>query len=105
LYATVAGNEIANFYTVEALNRTDRPAPFSIEVLEPHGATVTTLGAPSEIPANGVLDARLLLRLPASSISAPSTPVTFVVRSNGRVVQQIDSAFLGPAQGTERHQP
>jgi cytochrome c oxidase accessory protein FixG len=105
LYATVAGNEIANFYTVEALNRTDRPAPFSIEVLEPRGATVTTLGAPSEIPANGVLDVRLLLRLPASSISGSSTAVTFVVRSNGRIVQQIDSAFLGPAQGAERQQP
>jgi cytochrome c oxidase accessory protein FixG len=105
LYATVAGNEIANFYTVEALNRTDRPAPFSIEVLEPRGATVTTLGGASEIPANGVLDARLLLRLPASSISSPSTAVTFVVRSNGRIVQQIDSAFLGPAPGAERQQP
>jgi cytochrome c oxidase accessory protein FixG len=105
LYATVAGNEVANFYTVEALNRTSHAAPFSIEVSEPRGATVTTLGAPPEIPPNGVLDMRLLLRLPTSSISGPSTAVKFVVRSHGRVVQKIDSAFLGPAPGTERPQP
>jgi cytochrome c oxidase accessory protein FixG len=105
LYAAVAGNEVANFYTVEALNRTNRPAPFSIEVLEPRGATVTTLGTSTDIPANGVLDTRLLVRIPASSITASSTAVKFVVRSQGRIVQHIDSAFLGPVPGAERQQP
>jgi cytochrome c oxidase accessory protein FixG len=105
LYASVGNDEIANFYNVEALNRTNLPARFTIEVIEPRGATVTTLGAAPEIPANGVLDTRLLVRVPTSSIHAPSTPVTFVVRSNGRAVQQIDSAFLGPAQGAERQLP
>jgi polyferredoxin len=105
LYASVGSDEIANFYNVEALNRTSFPARFTVEVIEPRGATVTTLGAAPEIPANGVLDTRLLVRIPSSSIHAPSTPVTFVVRSNGRTVQQIDSAFLGPAQGAEGQQP
>ena len=105
LYATLAGGDLANFYTVEALNRSSDAAAFTIDVVEPRGATVTTLGPSPEVPAYGVLDARLLLRVPETSISGASTPVKFAIRSNGRVVQHIDSAFLGPAGRPERQQP
>ena len=96
MYATVAGGDVANFYTLEGLNRSSRVAPFSIDVLEPAGATVTILGLP-QVPAYGVLDTRLLLRLPPTAILGPTTPVRLAVRSGGQVVQRIDSAFLGPA--------
>jgi polyferredoxin len=105
LYATLAGGEVANFYTVEALNRSSNPTAFTIDIVEPRGATVTTLGPAPEVPAYGVFDARLLLRLPERSITDPSTAVEFVIRSNGRIVQHIDSAFLGPVGRTERQQP
>jgi cytochrome c oxidase accessory protein FixG len=105
LYATLAGGEIANFYTLEALNRSSDPAAFTIDVVEPAGATVTTLGPSPEVPAYGVLDARLLLRLPAGAITGPNTAVKFAIRSNGQIVQQIDSAFLGPAVRAERQEP
>ena len=105
LYATLAGGDIANFYTLEALNRSSDPAAFTIDVVEPAGATVTTLGPSPEVPAYGVLDARLLLRLPEGAITGPSTAVTFAIRSNGQIVQQIDSAFLGPAVRAERQEP
>ncbi len=105
LYATLTGGDLANFYTVEALNRSGDAAAFTIDVVEPHGATVTTLGPSPQVPAYGVLDARLLLRMPPASISGPSTAVRFAIRSNGRLVQEIDSAFLGPAGRAERQQP
>jgi cytochrome c oxidase accessory protein FixG len=103
LYATLAGGDVANFYTVEALNRSGDPAAFTIDVVEPRGATVTTLGPSPEVPAYGVLDARLLLRLPEDSMTGPSTAVKFAVRSNGRIVQHIDSAFLGPESPEKEH--
>ena len=105
LYATLAGGELANFYTVEALNRSGDAAAFTIDVLEPRGASVTILGPSPGIPAYGVLDARLLLRVPEESVTGPSTAVKFAIRSNGRVVQEIDSAFLGPASRAERQRP
>src|SRR6266542_68510 len=101
LYATLAGGDVANFYTVEALNRSSDPAAFTIDVIAPQGATVTTLGPAPQVPAYGVLDARLLLRVPERSVTGPSTVVRFAIRSNGRIVQQIDSAFLGPAGRAE----
>jgi len=105
LYATVAGGEIANFYMLQALNRSAERTAFTIDVVEPRGAIVTTLGPPPEVAGYGVLDARLLLRVPENAITGPSTPVKFSIRSNGRIVQQIDSAFLGPAGRVERQQP
>ena len=96
LYATVAGGDLANFYTIEAMNRSERATPISIEVLEPAGATVTILGSSSLVPAYGALDARLLVRLPSSAVHGSSTPVRFAVRTDGRTLQEIESAFLGP---------
>ena len=97
LYASVAGGDVANFYTIEAMNRSDRATPISIEVLEPAGATVTILGSSSLVPPYGALDARLLVRLPPGAVRGPTTPVRFVVRTDGRALQEIESAFLGPA--------
>jgi cytochrome c oxidase accessory protein FixG len=97
LYATVAGGDLANFYTLQAMNRSAHPTPVTVEVVEPAGGTVTVLGSSSLVPAYGVLDARLLLRLPSAAVHGPSTPVRFAVRSNGRMLQQIDSSFLGPS--------
>lgn len=98
LYATVPGGDVANFYTVQAFNRTGHPLAFGIEILEPRGATVTALGPVADVGAYGILEARLLLRVPEASLAGPSTPVRFAVRSRGRVVQEIESAFLGPSR-------
>jgi cytochrome c oxidase accessory protein FixG len=103
LYATVTGGDFANFYTLEAMNRSARSTPITIDVVQPAGATVTVLGSSSSVPPYGVLDARLLLRLPGKAVQGPTTPVRFAVRSQGQLIQQIDSSFLGPS--TTRQTP
>ena len=103
LYATVAGGEVANFYQLQAFNRTARPVSFTLEVSSPRGATLTTLGNVSQIEAYGQIDGRVILRVAPASLTGPSTPVRFVVRTDRGDEQQIDSAFLGPA--TERQRP
>jgi cytochrome c oxidase accessory protein FixG len=102
LYATLAGGDVANFYQVQAFNRTARTASFTIEVSSPRGATLTSLGAVGSVEAYGQMDGRVLLRLPASALAGPSTPVRFVVRGGDGESQVIDSAFLGPATDTSR---
>ncbi len=96
LYTTVGPDDVGNFYNVQALNRTARNTAFAIEVTRPAGASITALGAMGEVEPYGLLEGRLLLRLPRSSLSGPSTAVTFGVRTADGVVQTIESAFLGP---------
>ena len=97
VYTTLAGGDIANFYTVQVLNRTSREETFTIEANEPRGATITPLGPIGTIEPYGVAEGRVLLRAPSVSLTGPSTPVRFVVRTRNGVVQTIDSAFVGPA--------
>jgi len=82
---------------VQALNRTARRTTFAIEVVKPTGASVTALGALNEVEPYGLLEGRLLLRVPRTALSGPSTAVTFTVRTADGIVQTIESAFLGPA--------
>jgi len=97
LYTTLAGGDVANFYEVQVLNRRGRQETFTIEALEPRGATVTTLGQLGQIEPYGVAEGRLLLRVPPDSLLGTSTPVRFAVRTQAGMVQTIDSAFVGPA--------
>ncbi|HET7220555.1 MAG TPA: cytochrome c oxidase accessory protein CcoG [Vicinamibacterales bacterium] len=98
MYATVSAGEVANFYNIQAFNRTSHSTAFAISVVEPAGATLTALGAVDTVEPYGLLEGRLLVRVPTKALRGPSTPVRFEVRTDRGVVQTVDSAFLGPAQ-------
>jgi cytochrome c oxidase accessory protein FixG len=96
LYTTLANGEVANFYNVEALNRTRAHAKFAIEVVEPREAVVTALGPLGDVQPFGVAEGRLLVRLGPRAMTGSRTPIRFAVRSADGSVQLVDSAFLGP---------
>ena len=98
LFATVTGGDVANFYSVQALNRTGRARAFTIEVVEPRGATVTSLGQLGEVGAYGLEESRVMLRIPPTALAGASTHVRFAVRADDGVVQTIESSFVGPGQ-------
>src|SRR4029079_8140203 len=89
LYAVAAAGDVANFYTVQVFNRTRRSTTFSIEVVEPRGATVTALGPLGRIDPDAIVESRVLVRAPHDALAGASTPVRFVVRSEGRIVQEV----------------
>jgi cytochrome c oxidase accessory protein FixG len=98
LYASVSGGDVANFYTVQALNRTGRTRAFTIEVVEPRGGTVTLLGPLGEVSPYGLVESRVMLRIPPASLAGAGTPVRFAVRVDDGDVQMIESSFVGPVQ-------
>jgi polyferredoxin len=102
LYATLATGDVANFYQLQAFNRTARPTSFTISVSSPQGATLTTLGAVGEVGAYGQLDGRVMLQVPRTALTGPSTPVRFLVRTSDGRQREIESAFLGPTAAASR---
>jgi len=102
LFTTMAGGEIANFYTVQAFNRTAATQHFRLEVLEPRGAAITALGPQEAIGPYGLLESRILLHVPATALTGATTPVTLAVHTDGAAVQRISSSFVGPGGGQER---
>jgi cytochrome c oxidase accessory protein FixG len=98
LYTIMAGGDLANFYTVQAFNRSSRPVRFTIDVVEPRGATVMPVGALEEVGPHALLEGRLLVRAPASALAGVTTPVRFAVRVEDAAAGEIESSFLGPAR-------
>jgi hypothetical protein len=57
---------------------------------------VTPLGPITEAPPNGLIESRLLIKVPPAGLSGASTPVRLEVRANDALVQTIESSLLGP---------
>lgn len=98
LYTTITGGDVANFYTVQALNRTSRTRAFTIEVVTPAGATISSLGELGDVSPYGLAESRVMLRLRPGDLKGANTPIQFAVRADDGVVQTIDSSFVGPAE-------
>jgi len=98
LYAQTDAEHVANFYNVQVINRSARPHALEYRVLDLAGATITPLGAIDRVDAYGLIESRLLLRVPQGSLHGPATAVRLEVRSDGQTVRTIDSSFLGPGR-------
>jgi cytochrome c oxidase accessory protein FixG len=98
LYTTITGGDVANFYTVQALNRTGRARAFTIEVVAPAGATISSLGELGDVGPYGLAESRVMLRLRPGDLRGANTPIQFAVRADDGVVQTIDSSFVGPGE-------
>jgi cytochrome c oxidase accessory protein FixG len=96
LFAALEDGQVANFYTVQVLNRSARPHLLEYRAVEPAGARITPLGPLDRVEAHGLIESRFFLQLPREHLRAGSTPVRFEVHADGALLATIDSSFLGP---------
>ena len=97
LFTMTSEGRIANFYTLQAFNRTSRAVRFSLEVVEPRGAAIRPLGTPDQVGPHGLLEGRFLLEAPPDALAGASTAVRIAVRSDGASVETIETRLLGPS--------
>ena len=97
MYATLDDGAVANFYTVQVLNRSVRAHVLDYRVVTPAGARIVPLGPIGRVDAQGLIESRLLVQLPRQALLAGATPVRFEVRDSDSLLATIDSSFLGPA--------
>ena len=97
LYVDTGAAGVANFYTVQVINRTNGAHALEYSAISPVGAQIEPLGPIDRAEPYGVIESRMLVRLPASALSGASTPLRLLVRADGRVLETIDTTFLGPA--------
>ena len=95
LFAEV-DNGIGNFYNLQVINRTGQALSLEYVAVAPAGASITALGNIEHIDAHGVIESRLLVRVPRTSLAGASTPVRIEVRADGVLVDVVNSALLGP---------
>jgi cytochrome c oxidase accessory protein FixG len=98
LFATLPDGRVTNFYTVQVFNRSRQTQDYTLDVVSPAGTTITPLGLSSRVDAHDLLEGRMLVTLPAAAAAA-SPKLAFDVRADGRVIQRLESSFVGPPSG------
>lgn len=92
-----ADGGISNVYDITVVNKTFADAELSLQLLSPQGS-IEIIGGPLDAKPQSVLEAKLMVVVPAGVLRALSTPVTLGVSSGGVTVQEIHTSFLGPVR-------
>jgi cytochrome c oxidase accessory protein FixG len=89
----------SNVYDITVVNKTFSDASLSVKLLSPRGS-VEVIGGPLNVKEQSVLEAKLMVTIPAGVLRALSTPVTLSVMSGGVPVCNVQSSFLGAVRNS-----
>ncbi|MCS6808943.1 MAG: cytochrome c oxidase accessory protein CcoG [Candidatus Kapabacteria bacterium] len=98
LFQRVADDKIANFYTVQVINKTFQPKTLEVRIVEPQQATLIALTDNRTVPAQHVWHGRFLIVLPATVLYNPSTTITLAVLTDATLVKEVKTTFVAPVQ-------
>lgn len=98
LYQEQPGNRISNLYNIQFINKTLKDIPLELKVKDISGATVKRVGDEAlNIQAEQKIDGVFFIELPRSEIHQMKTSVTLQLLHNGKVLDEIQTSFVGPA--------
>lgn len=95
LYQREAGGLVSNLYLIELVNKTHQTKPVTFRVNYP-GATLRMIQPIAKAPADELTKGMFFILLPEKSIRESSTKLTVEVISEGVVLDQVKTTFLGP---------
>jgi cytochrome c oxidase accessory protein FixG len=90
---------ITNLYNISLLNKTNQPYPLTLRVLEPAGGRIALVGTDGlQLPAQGITEGVFFAELPRSALHATNQKIRIGVFSQGQLITETATKFLGPAQ-------
>ncbi|MFC7666955.1 cytochrome c oxidase accessory protein CcoG [Hymenobacter humi] len=99
LFQKTAHGTITNLYNVSIINKTNRPYPITLKVLEPAGGTISLVGTNGlKLPAQGITEGVFFAELPKSALHATNQKIRIGIFSQGRLIAETKTKFLGPVQ-------
>lgn len=96
LYQTVGNDRIANFYTIQLINKTFGQKNVEVRILSPEGSTITALSDYSAIQPQSVQHGRCFVSIPKTALHGAYNTVKFGVFVNGQLVREKETTFLAP---------
>lgn len=92
---------VSNLYDVKMLNKTFDNQKLTFKLLSPNG-TIMMLGGDITVLPQTVEQGKFFVFLEQSEIQKLSTPLTIGVFSEGKMIHQIHTTFLGPVKQTQK---
>jgi len=103
LYQEQHNNRISNIYNIQFINKTTKPVSLELKVKDIETATINRVGGEAlTIGASERVDAVFFIELPRESIKAMKTELDVQLISNGEVMDDISTNFIGPAGPVKR---
>ena len=87
---------ISNLYNIKLVNKTNHDLPVEIRSLS-HNGTITVIGKDVFVGKQSVGESVFFLILDKADIRAEKTLVTFGIYSKGKLIEDVESTFAGPA--------
>ena len=105
LYQQQAKGKISNIYDVSIVNKTFNNMPIDLK-LENLSGELKLIGEEMNLKSQEIYDGKFLIILPESEIKTMNTPVEIGFYSNGKLLQNVKTSFLGPVvkHKDENHQ-
>ncbi|MEW6005503.1 MAG: cytochrome c oxidase accessory protein CcoG [Stygiobacter sp.] len=94
LFQEQPGNKLSNIYDLKIINKTFNNINAELE-LENLKGEIQVIGKKLSVAPQEVTEAKFLVILPKEEIKTIKTPIKIAVKSNGKILDVIDTAFLG----------
>ena len=98
LYVELENGSIRNLYTVSVANKTSHELPVELRLKSPHGE-LAVVGPRLEVKPHGLSESVFDVEIPRRELFTANTLIAIEVLSNGKLIQEIRTTFVGPEPG------
>jgi cytochrome c oxidase accessory protein FixG len=95
LYQEPEPGKISNLYNIMLVNKTNKDLPVELRLLSSEGE-IKIIGSGINIPKQTVGESVFFLILDSKEVTSDKTPVKFGVYSQGKLIEEVNSIFVGP---------
>ncbi len=100
LFQQMPDGRFSNLYTVKILNKTSHAMPIELKLESPAG-DLQVMGQAIVVPKEKLAENSVLVELDRQVMKSGTTPVVVGVYSNGKKIQTLKTAFIGPRDDTK----
>lgn len=95
LFQEQPGNKISNLYDVKIVNKSFNYLQVDLEVENLKPAEIKLIGDNLKVDAQAVVETKFFVILPKTEIKILKTPLKISAKSNGKILDVIQTSFLG----------
>lgn len=87
--------KISNLYNIKLVNKTNEDIPVDVKIIS-HDGTIQIIGNDINVKKQTVGESVFFLVIDRNEIKQEKTSVTFGIYSNGKLIEEVNSTFMGP---------
>lgn len=96
IYQNMGNDKVSNMYNFKLSNKTFNEMPLTFTLIDSPGE-ISVAGTGITLKPMEIHEGTLLIVMPKSEIRKLNTPVKISVSSNGKVIDEVKSTFIGPS--------